>query len=69
MIFRVPNPAVRKVTKPSRGEVFGELWATKGIDLAKNRGKNTSRFLTHCPGRMVRTGAGQDFVSDEGLAL
>ena len=37
--FTIPSPIEKTLRKPARGEIFGELWATKNIDLVKNRGK------------------------------
>ena len=35
----IPSQEEKRFVKPSRGEVFGNLWATKNIDLEANRGK------------------------------
>ena len=39
MQISIPPQDTKQFTKPSRGEVYGNLWATKNIDLFSNRGK------------------------------
>jgi len=39
MKIKIPAQDTKKWTKPSKGEVYGNLWATKNIDLVSNAGK------------------------------
>lgn len=39
MQITIPSQESKQFTKPSSGEIFGNLWATKNIDLEANRGK------------------------------
>lgn len=39
MQIAIPPQESKQHTKPSRGELFGTLWATKNIDLEVNKGK------------------------------
>lgn len=35
----IPNQETKSFIKPSRGELFGNLWSTKNIDMDSNKGK------------------------------
>jgi len=39
MQITIPNPETKRFVRASRGEVFGNIWATKNIDLEANKGK------------------------------
>ena len=39
MQITIPSQDTKQFTKPSKGELFGNLWATKNIDLEANKGK------------------------------
>lgn len=67
----LPTADEKKMTRPSRGEIFGNLWSTKNIDLERNKGKirlaqRFERILDsgddsdfECPVAMIRTNADQ----------
>lgn len=38
-IIEIPSQETKKFIRPSRGEVFGNLFATRNINLISNKGK------------------------------
>ena len=76
--IRIPNITNSKYAKPSFGEIFGNIWATKNIDLEINRGRmklsdkcyevfgseaTTGDADFDMPGAFIRTNADQTEIT------